>query len=147
MDLYGKYYQTFLKKKYFFHRRGIMRTKPLILIKKKGLKKHWEKIKLYLFESTLKYHHSDILHERPWGKKVKILKHLRCVCRRKSTRRSMSGVETVFNIYFGFTNQIVRTNHIVIINCYRQHVFHWNDRFEIKHSRIDVFCVMSEHCN
>ena len=49
----------------------------------------------------------------------------------------MSRVETVLNIDSRFTDQIVATDHIVIVNTNSQHVVHRDNRLEVKHSIIN----------
>ena len=46
----------------------------------------------------------------------------------------MFRVESVLNIDLGLSNQVISTDHIVIIHSHRQHVLHRDDRFKIKYS-------------
>ena len=58
--------------------------------------------------------------------------NLRCVTFLQSTRGSMPTVKSVFQVNFGFTNEIITPHQIPIIHTNSQHGVHWNDRLEFK---------------
>ena len=62
-------------------------------------------------------------------------KYSRCIDGRQTTRGSMPRIESVLDINSRFTDQIVGTDHIIIVNTDRQHVVHRYYRFEIKNSK------------